>query len=56
MDPEVKEICNIDLEHFIEKASQISCKVIGTIKTIFKHKVSLCKLRNTSWKFLWLAK
>jgi hypothetical protein len=31
----------MDLEQFLLKSSQIQCKVVGTIKTIFKHKVLL---------------
>ena len=36
---EYGEYCEIDLEQFLAKSSQIQCKVVGTIKTIFKHKV-----------------
>ena len=33
------EYSDLDLEQFIAKSNQINCKIVGTIKTIFKHKV-----------------
>lgn len=33
------EFSDIDLEQFLMKSSLIQCRAVGTISTIFKHKV-----------------